>query len=133
MNASNKRSLRNAQGFGLVEAILAVAMLGILVAALVPAFGGYANINLRNEIRTGAVAAAQQRVDRLRQQSFDEWPVSGSTQDVNSNGRDFETTLIFCSGDVNTHCTVNSRHLRIEVRFNDNLEYSVETVFTSLR
>ena len=117
-------------GFTLVEAVVAVAVVGILIAGVGGAFASYLRVNTESEIRTGAVAAAQTVVDRLRGDGA--WPPSGSALAVTSHGREYEVELrheTYCRDDG---CFADARILEVEVRHGGRTRYEVSTVFTQL-
>ena len=118
------------RGFTLVEAVVAVAVFGILIAGVGGAFVGYLRVNTESEIRTGAVAAAQTVVDRLR--GYGAWPPSGSAQVVTSHGREYEVELrheTYCQDGA---CLDRARMLEVEVRYGGRTRYQVSNVFTQL-
>jgi type II secretory pathway pseudopilin PulG len=119
----------NRQGLSIVEALVAVAVLAVALAAIVPVFTSFARINTDNELRTGAVAAAQQVMDRLRQQPFGEWPASGSVEVVETGLRTYQVEVTYCTEDL-AYCQSGSRHVRLGVGFNDRRVYAVETVYS---
>ena len=120
----------NARGFTLLEVLLALGMLGIVMVVVIPAFFAYLEANTRNEIRSGAVAAAQQVMETLRQQDPASLPSSGSSaiELVNVGAREFEAVTQYCveSG----FCNATSRHLMVEVSFGGAIVYTVESVFS---
>ena len=117
-------------GFTRVEAVVAVAVLGVLRAGVVGVFASYLRGNTDSEIRTGAVAAAQTVVDRLRGDGA--WPASGVTRSVASHGREYQVEIRherYCEGGV---CFDDARFLEVEVRHAGRTRYQVATVFTQL-
>lgn len=133
-------SRRPRAGFTLVEALIAVTIIGILVAVVVPAFATNLRVNTDAEIRSGAVAAAQSVIDTLRADG--DWPTYGvdadgdptvpPNVDVPAHGRTFNVTIRyepFCSGG---RCFSGSRLVDVEVSYADRARYRVATVFTQL-
>ena len=117
-------------GFSLVEAIVALVFLAVVLTALVPAFASNMRVNTVNEIRTGAVAVAQQEVDNLR--AIDTWPASPIVRNVTTGIGTYESRLTYqpyCDG---VTCFAGARDVTVEVRHNGRLYYRVQTVFTSL-
>jgi len=123
----------NERGFTLLEGLLALAILGIALAGILPAFFGYMNVNTRNEMRTGAVAAAQQQMEALRFADPTAMPTTGATGPgyISIANREYELTNHFCIR--SEFCTTNSRHVLVEVGFGGNVVYQTESVFTKLR
>lgn len=127
----NRLQHRNEQGFSLIEAIVAILILGVALSAIIPSFIFQAETTRQNELRTGAVAAAQQTLDALRQQDFSDWPNSGDEVLVATGLRDYTVTITYCEGDVNTFCGDGSRQARAVVSYQGEEFYSVETVYTT--
>lgn len=124
------RSSRRA-GFSLIEAIIAIAIIGIVLAAVVPAFVSNLRINTDNEVRTGAVAAAQTVLDRFRVQPKGDWPTSGSTVSVDSHARSYDVQVDyqrFCQGG---NCFDGAELIDLEVGYGGRTRYTVSTVFTA--
>lgn len=127
----NRLHHRNEQGFSLIEAIVAILILGVALSAIVPSFIFQAETTRQNELRTGAVAAAQQTLDSLRQQDFADWPAKGSDLTVATGLRDYTVTINWCETGVDTFCGDGSRQARATVSFQGEELYSVETVYTT--
>jgi prepilin-type N-terminal cleavage/methylation domain-containing protein len=117
-------------GFTLVEAIVAVAIVGILLAGVAGTFTGYLRINTDSEARTGAVAAAQTVMDRLR--SPGGWPTSGTVESVDSHGRTYEVEIRYKPYSEGGVIFAGARSVEVEVRHAGRTRYVVETVFTQL-
>ena len=123
--------MKRTSGFSLIEALVAVSILGIALAAVAPVFISFAQVNRENQYKTQALAVAQQTVDGLRQQKFTEWPASGDTQTVTQSGTSYQRKVLWCVPPVSTYCSDGSRHLKVEVSKNDKVYYQVETVYTT--
>ena len=119
------------QGFSLVEAIVAILILGVALAAIVPGFIFQAETTRNNELRTGGVAAAQQELDRLRRLDFATWEDSGTSNTVDSGLREYQVTIVYCEDGLDL-CQTSVRHVRADVSYNGEEIHSVETVFTTL-
>jgi len=119
-------------GFTLLESLVAVAILGIVLSAILPTFLTYLDANTMSEERTGALAAAQETMEQLRQLDPATLPNTGSSplQVVSVGQRDFEVMTHFCT--ANQFCGDDRRHLLIEVSYGGRTVYSVESVFTTL-
>ena len=118
-------------GLSIIEAVMAIAILAIALASIVPAMTSYTSINSKQEVRTGAAIAAQQALDNLRQKKFDAWPESGSTQEIGADTNTYEVKMSYCAkGTSDCHTTDTARHVRLEVGHNDKLVYEVQTVYT---
>ena len=123
----------NERGFTLLESLLALAILGIALAGILPIFFGYMNVTTRNEMRTGAVAAAQEQMEALRFADPSTMPESGATGPnyIDVDKREYELISRYCIRPE--YCTTNSRHVLVEVGFGGNVVYQTESVFTKLR
>lgn len=117
------------RGFTIIEAIIAVAVIGIIVVGVLPIFINYARINTESEFRTGAVTAAQQVMDRLRSEAFTSWVDSGTVQSIDTSLRSYDVTITYCTPEL-TLCQSGSRHVRLEVANSGRTYYTVESVFS---
>ena len=142
---------RKTAGIGLVEVILAIAILGIVLVSIVPSFLLYLQVNTNSEIRSQAVVLAQQAMERLRLLDPSTLPKSGTYSPFadfasepqpceeessactrTADGRTFTVKASFCP-DSPDPCSGNARLIRVEVDFNGRKVYEVETVYTKLR
>ena len=134
MNTSMNTSM-NARGFSLIEALIALSILSVVLASVVPLFITFSRSNLDSQHRTEAIAVAQMVVDELRQQSFEQWPESWPDPDgVKSLSSGHEDTLYdarisYCTADLPL-CGSGARHTRVEVVKDGKTYYQVETVYT---
>ena len=103
------------------------------MAAIVPTFTTFQDTNRRNEERTGAVAVAQQVLEARRRLDPYLFPDSGQSapETVSLDGRDYEVIISYCV--LPEFCSLNSRHLIVEVSYDGRRLYSAESVFTKLR
>ena len=120
-------------GFTLTESLIALAIMGIALAAILPTFLTYADTNDLSEERSGAVAAAQEIMEGLRQADPVSLPSTGSSapQLVAVGQREYEVVASFCT-DIQ-YCGLDSRHILIEVSHGGRTIYTVESVYTQLR
>jgi type II secretory pathway pseudopilin PulG len=123
----------NEKGFSLVEAVCALGLLAIALLGIVPTFQVLVNANTLNEQRSNAVAAAQEVMEALRQQSPSSLPTSGSSavQTVTIGSRDYEVTAHYCTR--SEYCNADMRHIVLEVGYAGQNVYIVETVYTRLQ
>ena len=121
------------KGFSLVEAIVATAILGLLMAGVIPAFISNLHVNDQNERRSEAVALAQQTLEALRRTDMASLPMQGSTSAQRTyGGRTYTVITHYCRAAA--YCVQGSaRHLTIEIQTNRKKAYEVETVYTNLR
>ncbi len=119
------------QGFSLVEAIIAMAILSVVLAAIAPLFISYSQTNLQSQRRTEAVAIAQMEMDGLRKKPFANWPASGSVQSVPSgqSGNVYNVRTSYCTAEL-PYCDSGARHIKVEVIKDGRTYYQVETVYT---
>lgn len=120
-------------GFTLTEAVLAIAIVGIVLAAMLPAFLTYSDTNTLSEERSGAVAAAQQTMESWRQLDPTTLVTTGAAPVgiVEVGNREYEVISRFCTEP--TYCDSDTRHILVEVRYGGRVVYTVESVFTRLR
>lgn len=118
--------------FTLTEALVALSLLGVVLAALAPAFVGNLETNRTTDDRATSVSAARQVLEQLRASDVDTLP-GGGTQvyPVEVGARTLDVEVTFCHR--SDHCDATSRSVRVEVKANGRARYATETVFTSLR
>ena len=123
------------RGFTLVEALVALAILGIAAVMIAPALTNQLQANNRSELRSGAVSVVEQTLEALRLQDPETLPTSSPENPtpvlVMVGGREYEAITRYCVRDE--FCEENSRHLTVEVRYNGLRIFDAETVFTKLR
>src|SRR5690606_39205835 len=89
---------RMKKGFTIVEALVAIVILAIAMAALIPVFTRNARINSRMELRSGAVSAAQFVLDDLRISQRDNWNGTWPTaENVTAGSHDYDVTIEVCA------------------------------------
>jgi type II secretion system protein I len=121
------------RGFSLAEALIALGILAVVAVSILPAFMTHVRANSRNELRSSAISAAQERLENLRLQNPEGMPESGSSapQLVTVDGRQLEVITHYC--ERSEYCTDDrSRHIRVEVKVHGRTVYDVETVYTQL-
>lgn len=123
----------NSKGFTVVEALLAVALLGIVLTGVLPGFLTFLDSNTFSESASDAVAAGQVMLERLRLQDPSALPTSGKTSPevVLVGNREYEVTNTYCL--VSSYCGTDSRHVRVEVNYGGDTLFVVESVFTRLQ
>lgn len=121
------------RGFTLLEALVALAILGITLAAMVPSFQTFLDANSFTEERSNGVAAAQEIMEALREADPASLPSSGSSpvQAVVVGQHEYEVVVHYCV--EAQYCNAATRHLLLEVSFAGDTIYTVESVFTRLR
>ena len=123
----------NEKGFSLVEAVCALGLLAIVLLGIVPTIQVLMQANTISEQRSNAVAAAQQVMESLRQQSPSSLPSSGSSsvQIVSVGTRDYEVVAHYCTR--SEYCNDDMRQIKLEVGYAGQNVYIVETVYTRLQ
>jgi len=120
------------RGFSMLEVVMSLGLLSIVLAGMTNIYISHLKHNTHAALRTGAINAAQQQLDELREQNPQTFPSSGySTSAIDAGARNYSLVTRFCS--TPSFCTTNSRHILVEASYNGQLLYSVETVFTKLR
>ncbi len=122
----------NGSGFTMIEALIALAILGIAMVGVLPAFQTYVDANELSEEHSNALAAGQTVMEALRQVRPATLPNSGSsaTQTVNAGEHDYEVVAHYCRR--TEYCSSTSRHIVVEVSFAGEMIYELETVYTRL-
>lgn len=122
----------NQRGTTLVESLVALAVLGMVAVAILPAYMQQASANGRAEIRSGAVVAVQRQLETLRLIDPATLPTSGTSapQLQTIDGRDFGITTTYCADA--TYCGTGSRHLLVEAFLDGQKIFDAETVYTQL-
>ncbi len=120
-------------GSSLIEALIAILLVGIAAMGLTSGFSVMLDTNTRCEERTAAVAAAEQELEGLRMANVETLPETGKSaaKRVRMDERDYDVVIWYCK--TKAYCTDNSRHLEIEVTHDGRTVYTVETVFTQLQ
>lgn len=119
-------------GFSLVEVMVAMSIFVTVSAMMAPSFIYHLKTNYMAEVKNGAIAATQQRLDVIRSQDPSSLALTGNdTQNITVGERTFAVKTIYCNNSA--WCTQSSRHLKIEVTHRNKVVYRAETVFSQLR
>jgi len=121
------------RGFTLIEALIALGLLGIVLAGLVPSFISFLDANSASEERSNAVAAGQQVMELLRRQDPASLPGAGSStiHAIDVGEHEFEVVARYCV--ETSYCSASSRHIVVEVLFAGDPVYEIETVYARLQ
>lgn len=130
------------RGLTLVEVLIAIVVIGVLLAGVIPSFVSNLKINTESEVRSQAVTAAQTILDALRADGA--WPDYGLDIDgnptippvrqVTSGGRTFDVEIDYgpyCEDGGS--CLDGAQEVQLEVMWNGRTYYTVGTVYTDLR
>lgn len=123
---------REESGFTLLESLVAMSIMGMLFAGILPAFLLCSQITGRNENRSEAISAARLTIENLREQDIPTLPTSGSTGPVSMivGGHTYSVLTRYC---VDTSlCPAETRHVTVEVSFAGTSVYTLESIFTVL-
>jgi len=121
------------RGSTLIESLIALLILGIVAAGMLPAFMMQLDANGRSELRSGAILAAQQSMEALRILDPEtEIPSTGQSaiRLVTVGDRQFEVVTYYCEREE--FCNEDSRYVRVEVSLGGRVLYDVKTVYTQL-
>ncbi len=122
------------KGLTIIEALVAIAILAVAMAALIPVFARNARINTQMELRSGAVSAAQFVLDDLRISQRSNWNGTWPTsREVEAGSRTYDVDIDVCTSDLpGSPCltTLDAKHIRLEVTHDGTTYFEVETVFT---
>ncbi len=124
------------RGFSLVEALIAMAILGLIAVSVLPAMMTQLRASSRNEIRTAAAGTAQLRMESLRLVDPVSLPTGGApdTETVTIGRHEYEIKTFYCrNAEYCPPTNPFSRHLTVEVYLAGQRVYDVETVYTQLR
>lgn len=121
------------RGFSLIEVMASIAIFGIVAAGMTSSFVQLQKTNLANEIRSGAMGAAQKVMDELRVEDPAALPSNGSSapQIITIQGRDYSVTTSYCPNA--TYCSSTMRMLRVSVNYRSQKRYEVDSIYCQLQ
>lgn len=150
MKIINHKTLRkNEQGFTLSEAVIGSLIVFSALAGTVPLMIGYQLKTIESEIKSGAIAAASQIMDQLRQCEVSTLPSSGTTTIPASNtattspcgttipplqymgDKSYSAQISYCQNSSN--CDTNTRQIQVQIFYGNKTQFQAETVYTSLQ
>jgi hypothetical protein len=152
----NKRGSTD-QGFGILEASIALTTLGVTLAYAMPLFLYSKMNNSKSEIRTGGMLVAQRILDKTRGTPFADICTTGTVvlrtttpptappadtcqagatvgsieTDLKAMGRDYTARTFHC--ETASDCSTNYKTLRVEVKQNGAKIYEMSAGFTNFR
>jgi Tfp pilus assembly protein PilV len=132
------------QGFGLLEASIALTTLGITLAYAMPLFLYSKMNNSKSEVRTGGMMVAQRILDTSRGAPFAGIPTTGtvtlvdggiaadgSKTNLQAMGKLYQAKTYYC--ETAGECDANYKTLRVEVKRNGSTIYEMSAGFTNFR
>lgn len=120
-------------GFTIIEALMAVAVLGIIVAGIVPAYSHYSQLNTRSELKSSAAAMAQEQMEKMRRLDFSMWEASGHTETKSMGGREFTMVVSHSQYKPDDGTTISgAKKIHTKISSGDRLIYEVTTIYTQL-
>jgi Tfp pilus assembly protein PilV len=152
----NKQSSAE-QGFGILEASIALTTLGITLAYAMPLFLYSKMNNSKSEIRTGGMMVAQRILDKTRGTPFADICSTGTVvlsstaatdtcqagatlgsirADLRAMGRDYTAQTFHCeiiAPATISDCSTNYKTLRVEVKQGGAKIYEMSAGFTNFR
>jgi prepilin-type N-terminal cleavage/methylation domain-containing protein len=130
MTQYNKNSRNKNSGFSLIEVMVALTVLGVVFSLLIPMFISFSSINRRSEQRTVANNVARQTLELLRNSPILTMQSSGSViKNQTSDGHSLVITTSFCPTGT-TQCNTTSKAIKVEVKENDQVLTTINTVFS---
>ena len=130
--SSNVDFHQNTRGFSLIETLVALGILGVVIAAASTSLIKNLYYNHRAEILFEGVHAAQTVLDDLRFEDISNLPSTGtdSPRTVTSQSkRQYKVYVTYCK--TSQYCSSESvRQLHVRVEFKSRTVYETETVFT---
>ena len=130
------RRERREQGMTLIEVLVAMGILLVVLAAMVPALLSNASVNNKSDQISGAMRVATNTLEDYRAKLGNATvPSTGAiTTTVNSQGRSYTVLSSFCPSDAPSTmiCSANARYIRVDVSLAGTKLYTAETFFTQL-
>ena len=125
------RGVRDERGCTLIEALAAIAILGIAVAGTLNNLTSMTHLNGRSEIRSQAMVAGRDEMERLRAIDPAGMPTYGNEERaIEVDQRTFRVVTNYCV-DAGV-CDDITRHIYVEVFDDDERVFDAETVFGRL-
>ena len=132
------------EGFSLIESVVALLIFVITFSLAAPLFVAQQKSNITNSARTGAVSLSQQVLDNLRLETT---LTLGETNEnsVTSQGKQYNYNQFICTAkpSINTDSSVSCnttvdasnpmRYILLQVEYNEETIYTVETIYTEIQ
>ncbi len=133
MNRETEKQTRM-KGFSLLEVMISLSVFSIAAAGYLPVFNSFMGKNSNSHVKVNALQAAEQVLDLIRVMSTSSLPSSGDDggQIVQVGKNSFNVVTYYC--EQASLCTGSStRHIRVNVRRNNEEILNIQTVFTALK
>lgn len=127
------------QGFSIIEVMVSLGIFSIAAASMTPYFISQMGANTQREIKSAAVAVAQQKMDELRLGNPATMPGTSSAQSVGAtetytvDGRNFSVVTTYCPTGTTFCSSASTRHIKVEVTWHNRRYFILETVYTQLQ
>lgn len=125
------------QGLSLVEALVGMTIFLIALAFMIPLLANNQLNVINREIETGAISVSQRILDELRQTDISTLPSTGiktalpsgtSIASITELGKIYSANIIYC--ETASDCNTDTRQIKLQVNYNGQTIYTVETVYT---
>lgn len=119
------------RGLTFLEVLVALAILGIAMVAILPSFVSYLKVNGSSEVRTQAANVAQQYFEKYRLMDPGTMPKTGSaTETIAYGGKSFSVETSYCVQAA--YCGTGSRDIQVVVSHAGSEVFRAETVYTQV-
>jgi prepilin-type N-terminal cleavage/methylation domain-containing protein len=130
----SKIIFKNQTGFSLLEVLISITVFTIAASGMLPAFNAFTGSNSFSHVRVGALQAAEQTLDNLRGTDPTTLPLSGSSNSqIMQIGKYSYSVKTFYCEEASLCIAGSTRHLRVEIKRNNEIVFDIQTVFTSLK
>jgi prepilin-type N-terminal cleavage/methylation domain-containing protein len=120
------------KGFSLIEVLVSLVIIMTVSTGVFHSLLSNLKHTRDTFYRTQAMHAAHEHLDILRMQDPVTIPGSGSTTStIEIGNRTFNIVATFCKNA--NFCSLNTKHIALEVFYRGESRFSVETVYTKLR
>lgn len=125
----NRLCLKN--GFTLVETLVSITLLGIILAAVVPALLSNTALNRDSDYRTKGYQAVKRVIDEYRTVDLSDPLISvDNIKDITISGTPFKVSTDFCS--IPSYCVSNAKQFVVTAKIGQKIYATIETVFTTV-
>ena len=141
---SSRLIQRKSQGFSLIESLVSLLIFVITFSLAAPLFVAQQKSNINNEIRTGAVSLSQQVLDNLRlEKNLTLGKINENN--ISSLGKEYNYNQFVCTDkpSLNTDNSVSCdttvdvsnpmRYILLQIEYNEETIYTVETIYTNIQ